>query len=361
MKQPTKWVLRLYALLLALHPRRFRNEFGEEMRAVFGEALSDVHQQGWLSLLIWCGQEFSSLIRLLVRERWLSLRRERAVMKQSLNVNQVDDFDEIEVRTAVSWVEISAGILPFLLLGSIYVIKGLDYHFPPSRSWAFTRQWQLVTLLLLLVGLGIGWARSFPRWSYAYLGAAFVSSSGMASSVTYGFALFGYTFGAEQWGWRGWAPILLLIVLMLLLTRSLRPLARMLEGMKRDWTLLSFTLYAMMSWLNLGMNYDNKSWYDQTLYLPLGLLLVTLLFAGGAYLYMIAHRQWPRALALQAAFILSLPTSAAITTLDGGFSQFASPSTVVSWLSYHLFLLLWCSVPLFPGLAVGTWRRVRPA
>jgi len=108
MKHPENWVLRFYASLLALHPPLFRIEFGEEMLAVFSEALSEVRRQGWLSVLNWCRQEFSSLFALLLRERWLNLRGEKAIMNQMLEENQLDDFDEMKVRTTVTRKEILA-------------------------------------------------------------------------------------------------------------------------------------------------------------------------------------------------------------------------------------------------------------
>jgi len=360
MKHPENWVLRFYALLLALHPPLFRIEFGEEMLAVFSEALSEVRRQGWLSVLNWCRQEFSSLFALLIRERWLNLRGEKAIMNQMLEENQLDDFDEMGVRTTVTRKEILAAILPFILVGSMFVLKGVDYHVsrPPGPSWPISRFWQLAVLAGLLVGLGVGWARNFPRWSYAYLGAVLTTSYALATTRMVGLVLFGYTFGAERLGWRGWAPLLLLTLLMLLLTRSTRPLARLFEGMLHDWTQLSFALYATVCWMILAVTYDGKTWYLQTQYLPLNLFLITLVFAGGAFLYMRVHRPWPRALVLLAALFLHGLPSSAVTPPSANSVSGSPPSA--GWLILALVWLLWSSIPLFPGLARQAWIRIRP-
>ncbi len=344
----------LYAQSLKLYPSGFRDEFGKEMTAVFNEALSDAQQWGWLSLLIWCGREFASLLTLLIQEQWLSFRREEAIMNQILNVNHVDDADDTGARSPISWTEIMAGILPFILFGLLYTLKGINYHQPWMRRGI---PWELALHLFLLVGLGVGWALRFPRWAYAYLGVTLMFSAFLADTVTPGLRLFGYTFGRELWGWRAWMPLLALIVLMLLLTRSLRPLRQLFVGMWQDWTRLSFALYAALTWLFMGVAYDGKTWYNQTLYLPLNLFLLTLVITGGAFFYLRGRRQWKRVLALPAAFILHVPISTLVTTL-AGYS--GSSLTAVGRLILPLVWLVWASVPLWPGFASHMWRRFRP-
>jgi hypothetical protein len=279
-----------------------------------------------------------------------------------LEENQLDDFDEMGAGTTVTWKEILAAILPFILFGSTFVLEGMDYHDsrPPGPTWPITRYWQWAVLAGLLVGLGVGWARNFPRWSYAYLGAVLMGSTGLASAASFGLELLGFTFGREQRVWLDWMPLLLLALIMLLLTRSLRPLARLFEGMQRDWTRLSFVLYTMFCWLILVVTYDGKTWYLQTQYLPLNLLLVTLVFAGGAFFYMRVHRPWPRALVLQAAlFLHGLPSSAVIPA-SASSADSGSPFTADRWLLFTFIWLMYSSIPLIPGLARQAWLRIRP-
>lgn len=354
MKRLTRWVLRLFTWLLRLYPRPFRDEFGEEMTAVFTEGFIETQQRGWPTFLIWCGREFTGLFATLMREQRLSRRREDAVMNQIIPVNPIHDADDAEPETP--WA-IIAGIFPFILFGLLFTLKGLDYHRP--LFWmGHSMYGYLIVHALLLIGLGIGWVKNFPRWSYAYLGVSVMTSIWLKGVATVGLQLFGYTFGREEWGWRGWVPLLALAAVMLLFTRSLQPLAQLFKGIQRDWTRLSFALYAALAWLFLGVAYDNKTWYIQTLYLPLNLFVLTLAITGGAFFYMRGQRQWPRALALPAAFILHVPISALVTTL-AGFS--GPPPTAVGRLILPLVWLMWASVPLLPGLVSHTWQRFRPA
>jgi hypothetical protein len=238
----------------------------------------------------------------------------------------------------------------------MFVLRGVNYHKP--LSWMERGIYDdLIVLVSLLIGLGIGWARRFPRWSYAYLGVTIMSSVGLAGVVTRSLRLFGYTFGSGRWGWRGWLPLLALTAVMLLITRSLQPLTQLFRDIRRDWTLLSFAIYAALSWLFLGVAYDNKTWYGQTLYLPLNLFLQTLVITGGAFFYMRGRRQWLRTLALPVAFILTAPISAMVTTLSG-FS--GASTTAVGHIILPLLWLGWASVPLWPGFANQLWRRFRP-
>jgi peptidoglycan/LPS O-acetylase OafA/YrhL len=153
--------------------------------------------------------------------------------------------------------------------------------------------------------------------------------------------------------------LLVLTIVMLLITRSPRPLVRLIQDIRQDWTRLSFALYAALTWLMLLISYDSKTWYNQTAYLPLNLFLFSLLFTVGAFLYMWRRRPWPRVLALKATLILYFLVIVLVPTLDGR-SVFGSNSTVIARFSYFLFLLMWTSVPLAPGLAQKAWHRLRP-
>lgn len=350
-----RWLVRLYAFLLRLYPAGFRAAFAGEMVDVFGQGLHDARRRGWGVLLLRCGREFAALLPAVLREQWYNLRQEDALMSDTQMVNR--DGDSALLRPATP-VEITAGVLPFILFGLMFVLNGVDSH---RSLWAMsTIVPYLVVHVLVLVGLGVGWARGFPRWSNAYLGLALMTSVWLAGIMTAGFRLFGYTFGRERWGWRAWAPLLLLAAVMLLLTRSARPLRRLLHGLRRDWTQLSFALYAAVSWLLMLVTLDSRMIYNDTVYLPLHMGLLALATAVGAYFYMRNRRPWTRALALQAALLLYLPIGLFIGALDGHIA-FGFPGTPLDWLLYLLLWLAWVSVPLWPGLARGAARLVRPA
>ncbi len=351
-----KWAGRIFTLLLRLYPPDFHDEFGEEMTAVFTLAFADARQRGRAAMLTWCGREFTTLLVTLMQEQWRSWRREDAVMNPTNSVNHTLDTDQSEHEMPLA---ILAGILPFVLSGLMYVLKGVNYHAPIAWLGRGTSGLHgylgLIVLGLALIGLGIGWAQRFPRWSYAYLGVTIMNSISRASISTQGLRLFGYTFGREQWGWRGWVPLLALTAIMLLITRSLRPLRQLFVGMWQDWTRLSFVLYGALTCLILGVAYDNKGWYDNTLFLPLNMFLLTLVIAGGAFYYMWYRRPWQRVVALQLAIILYPPVSAAVEALDGNYF-FVSPDSVVAWL---FIIIIWFGAMFMPGVLGLIHRAVR--
>ena len=44
------WILSMYALLLRLYPRGFREAYGEEMQAVYADSLHEARRSGALAL-----------------------------------------------------------------------------------------------------------------------------------------------------------------------------------------------------------------------------------------------------------------------------------------------------------------------
>lgn len=78
----------------------------------------------------------------------------------------------------------------------------------------------------------------------------------MANMTTPGLRLLGHTFTRqEHWGWRAWLGLAAVAVLALLLTRSLRPLARLFTTAWRDWSRLSLALYGtlpLVLWILFG-------------------------------------------------------------------------------------------------------------
>ncbi len=74
---------RLYRLLLRLYPGPFRQEFGDEMVAVFSDHLAETAAQGRLSLLQVGGSELAGLLGQGLRERLLALQSQPARLAQT--------------------------------------------------------------------------------------------------------------------------------------------------------------------------------------------------------------------------------------------------------------------------------------
>ncbi len=345
-------LIRLHTLVVRLYPAGFRDEFGAEMTSVFAESVADTKQRGLLAL---CLRELFDLPASL----WQEYRHRfdddrRTIMNQVSDVKHTGDSDHAGPTTPASWARTLGAILPFVLFGLMLTLKGINYHASSPRPWVGIYR-DLIVHTALLIALGIGWATDFPRWVDAYLGVTLMWSMSMSNTVTDGLELFGYTFGRELWGWRAWIPLLALSIVMLLLTRSLRPLARLFRAIWRDWTRLSFGLYGALTWLLLGVTYDGKSWYNNTVYLPVNMFLLTLVIVGGAFFYMRCQRPWRRAMALQLALVLYLAVSASVVALDGRVEYGTSGGIVI----FVVFMLAIMFVPGVPSLVGQRIRSIR--
>jgi hypothetical protein len=66
-------VVAFYRLLIRLYPRHFRDEFAEEMTAVFSEAITEAAQTTGLNLLLFCWRELRDYPFSLLRQHWRNL------------------------------------------------------------------------------------------------------------------------------------------------------------------------------------------------------------------------------------------------------------------------------------------------
>ena len=98
-----------------------------------------------------------------------------------------------DVHGQGSWGEALAGMLPFLVIGLADVLY--EYLTYRGHGWSLTRWVFVASYLVLLIGLGVGWVKGFPRWSYPYAGwILFIHLLG--SGVTSGLWIFR---GVGEW------------------------------------------------------------------------------------------------------------------------------------------------------------------
>lgn len=140
----------------------------------------------------------------------------------------------LPARTELSlWPGSLAG-LPVLVFGVALILANLQ-GFRGRGDWT----WLLfaadgIVLIGILIG-SIGW---FPIWVYAFAGMAVLFSLWWSSS----------TVGTDRTlsGLLAWSPLLIALALSVLLTRSLKPLLKFLQGLLRDWSLASLGLYSVL-------------------------------------------------------------------------------------------------------------------
>jgi len=322
MNMRTRWVTRIYAGLLRLYPRRFRAEFGGEMRGVFADATEDAAAQGRLTLLALLWRELRDVPRHALCEQWRSVvaRKGEAMSDGPIATN----------HAPVTLAETLAGtgvfvLYPFVLaLGFIFTHLFPTVNLDAAAVIFSTMFWTI--LAGLMIALIVSWCKGFPRWSFPLWALMLIFTLYMMSVATPGLWFFGYTFGPRDlWGWRSWIP-LGIVVIAYVWTRSLRPLGDLIDGVWRDWTRLSFAFYGLVPyWLLMA--------FDEIMGDEPVLLALNIILALGAFVYMRATQNWQRALALLVAML-------------------------VCWSAATMFAAAYWSVPHEHGLAwVTPWER----
>ncbi|HID63779.1 MAG TPA: hypothetical protein EYP49_13730 [Anaerolineae bacterium] len=196
-----------------------------------------------------------------------------------------------DVHGRGSWGEALAGMVPFLVFGLAMTLN--EYLVRPVWSAYGTTVYCFVACyFVLLVGLGVGWMKGFPRWSYPYGGLVLVCTwwwMGLNSPRVWIFN-----------GPGAWIPLLVLVAIILVLTRSWRPLRQLLAGVWHDWPRLSFGLYGCMP-LVVWLLFDEVTAPYPAPYLAASAVIL----AVGALAYVRSARTSQRALALLMAMTLA--------------------------------------------------------
>ena len=342
---------RLYSHLLKLYPDRFLDEFGEEMSDVFAQALSGLDDSGTPP-----ATRRLKMARLFFREVWhfplayLDARRYHASLGSedaSLGMIGEQDTTEAWVGRRASWGEALIGALPFLLYGLAYLLEGFaelgGYDYPAFTLLDGSPNRPAITLTALkgvffvsALGLLFGVLKGFPRWSYAYLGM----------SLYFGWSYNNQNYYGLFYKWWVWLPLLAAVVLGLLLTRSLKPLARLLQGAWNDWTRLSFTLYAFAAPMTTVVFFD-MDWGAIQLY---GLIFDTVLLAAVAVAFLRSRTILGRGLSLEAAVLILVVK----WLLVGGYPSFDEPLRVLYF--WFLFIIICFGILLLPAV-IGLLRR----
>ncbi len=183
-------VLRGYALLVSLYPRHFRLEFGEEMQAVFGDAVAEAAGCGIASLFALFGRELRDWPHLVLWEYWRSLKHWTRVATRWLRPGDGAAGSESHGRWTLNSSQQSAGwegwglqerrqavvaSLPPLLFGlglalATLVIGRVSPDTPPSQLVPAVAMGMLPAVVIGVGGL-FALVRRVPEWSYAWLGA----------------------------------------------------------------------------------------------------------------------------------------------------------------------------------------------
>lgn len=237
------------------------------------------------------------------------------------------------------WGGVLLGVLPFLLFGIAFLIQAA-HELGALAGWpsGLVRATDLIAYGLISFGLALGWWAGFPAWSLAYLGLALWMGNQLTTTSING----------VPYGFQGWLPLLTGLVVGLLISRSLAPPRQLVAGIWRDWTRLSFGIYAFAMPVMTVVFTDGRFGWAAVA----GLAFDTLLLAAGAAAYLRASSTWARAASLQGAMIVLLLRGFFMGEWFGGLANLSK----LSLPGLAIILIFWCGLMFIPGL-LGLLRR----
>ena len=268
-----------------------------------------------------------------------------------------------DVRSSGSWPAALATALPFLVYGLTIVVERIvtpdmygRTNLPPELLLV-----RLIGYLILLMGLGAGWVKGFPRWAYGYMSLAFVTVLWWMDLAAPHLRSLGIVISNdwyERLGWRALIPFGVMAVMALAWTRSLRPLGQFVAGLWEDWTRVSLVLYGFFVWLMLAAGSDS---FHHPL-LNASMLVSTGIFALGAGAYARVGGTWRGVAVLLLALFAAGWIGGLITS--GGYSTVPSSSSLKQWpwyieaLRMLVVMSVWVGVMYAPGL-LSVIRRLK--
>jgi hypothetical protein len=286
----TQLLVSVYSRMLDLYPPSFRDEFAEEMQVVFSDSVHESSRAGIVSLTILCLRELGGLPFNILREFRHELGRKETIMV----TNETMEPASMPSIKASHW-EAFLSALPFALFGIASILSRTHYPFNAYSYLAF--------YAVVLLGLLIGMIKGFPRWAYSYLGWCLVFAWWWTDMYTNGLRIFGYTMGNDGWGWRIWYPLLITIAIVILWTRSFRPIRQMVTGIWQDWTLLSLAIYAFVAFASLIYDENHHP------YLFAFIAATTIVICLAVWGFLKSDSSWKRVVSLLAGFVTTLVLS----------------------------------------------------
>ena len=178
-------------------------------------------------------------------------------------------------------------VLPVIFTAMLFLLPVQNY----MNNTVYAKAFIFAIAGMLLIGLFVSVIKSFPRWSFPYWGFTLLVTFYLLNFTG---TMFGDPFRGS---WLVWLPVLTVIAIGLLWRRSLQPVYSLFHSIWQDWTLLSFAIYGTLPLVFMAA-YDEV--HDS---LPFEILIMVIL-AAGALLYMRSRDIWPRFAYLLTGFSL---------------------------------------------------------
>lgn len=266
-------------------PKNLRQEFGDELEEVLSERMFDAAALGWLPLLRLALHELLQLPGLHAREKASKL------FWGGITMSKPSIFDDLKEPTPWGWAVL--GLIPFLFgpLGMLVqqvFWRNASAGVPTAGPFAVQVIGYIYLALILAISavLVAAWVNGFPVWSYSIIVIFLLFSLYMTNVAMPGLTLFGHVFRSnELMGLLAWIPLGLVILTALILTRKdiSRPFTQGLNGLREDFTRVSFGLFGLTPFI-MWIMFDEVHGEEPFL------LVANLLLAGCALAYLRARR-----------------------------------------------------------------------
>jgi hypothetical protein len=337
-------VKQLYALLLHLFPRAYRQDYGDELQTVFNSSLDEARKAGSLEVLRVSLRELIGLPRAVIYEH----------LRERRKAKMIDRFGSYFDFSHGSWKELFIALFPFLLFGGLWPLIGVLVRLkvlPGPGPVATGIGLSLLGLFFIIFLVGVG--KGLPRWSLPYLGFILALLSVYLFSGIIGILIllpFGNLiarmkfFGDLFYDGVLWLGLLIAIILLVVLTRF----STIFQRFRRDWTLPCFIVYGATPFA-LTLTFDEYT-NDEPF------MLLTLLVLGvGAWFYLRESSQRKRFWALFGALALSMFIAAAgkailVPTQDWPFTL--STSLAISEAKHTIIMWAWLALGMLVPLAI---------
>jgi len=333
-----QFLQKFYDLLLNLYPKKYRDEYGEELHSVFSFSLNDA--MGTVEVIKVFLRELAGLPKAILYEHLREMRK----AKMNRRFDSYFDF------THGSWKEFLTALFPFFLAGGVMPL--LSYLGRAEIVSGMAGAVIVLPLLgLLIILLLIGAKKGMPRWSLPYLGFLLSMLSLYIFSAIFGtpiYLLF-RDFRDQSillidilWDGIFWYGLLFAILLLVVLSR----VSFTFQHFKNDWTLPCFVLYG-------GVPFALWITFDEYVGDEPYTLLAFLILAIGAWLYLRSSNEWMRFGTLfvgmtLAMFIVAIgkvlliPSQTWPISIDGGLagSEFKHTITILGWFALGMLIPL---------------------
>lgn len=251
-----KLLVRLFGLSLRVYPRRLQQNYAAEMQAVFRLKAEEAAIKGGRSLFALACREVRDLPIAVLSAYFHAIRGRMKIIFPA-------------TTDQIPWQAALISLMPFIIAGPLRIIISYQPGWRPADASLNYFWFLLFSFLLVMAGFGIGILKKFPRWSYPYP---------FFLAFTFYFFII-YTNYIFHWNIRLVNSFFLYILLILAIC-WLPPLRLFYRRIPRDWTLLTYGLFALVLYLLSGVD------FDETPLLNLYVLIPSLLTLSAAYAHM---------------------------------------------------------------------------